>query len=60
MKKMTENEDKYDVIVDDGGRIYYLQFVAGPMTEDEIIADFIDGYDGDIDPSEVEVVFPEP
>ena len=59
MKRMIENQNDYDVIVDDGGRLYYLQFTAGPMSEDEIVADFMDGYDGDISEDEIEVVFPE-
>lgn len=58
MKRMIENQNDYDVIVDDGGRLYYLQFTSGPMSEDEVVADFMDGYDGDISEDEIEVVFP--
>lgn len=59
MKRMVENQNDYDVIVDDGGRIYQLKLVDGPMTEEEIISDFMEGYDGDITEEEIEVVFPE-
>lgn len=57
MKRMIENQNEYDVIVDDGGRIYYLQFLDGAMSEQEIIDDFIEGYDGEISEDEIEVVF---
>ena len=58
MKNMKENENNYDVIIDDGGRIYKMEFLAGPMTEPEIIADFMDGYDGDIEAAEIDITFP--
>ena len=59
MKNMRENENKYDVIIDDGGRIYKMEFLAGPMTELEIIADFMDGYDGDISEEDISIAYPE-
>ena len=55
MKHMIEDQHNADVIVDDGGRIYELRFLNGPMTEDDVIADFMDGYDGEID--EIDVIF---
>ena len=42
----------------DGGELYYLACPAGTtMTEDGVVADFMDGYDGDISEDEIEVTF---
>ena len=57
MNRMRENENKYDVIIDDGGRIYKMEFIGAAMTEQEIIDDFLDGYDGEISEAELDIVF---
>jgi hypothetical protein len=57
MKNMRENENSYDVIIDDGGRIYKMEFTAGTMTKQEVIDDFLRVYDGEIDETEIEVIF---
>ena len=59
-KLQQGTQDNHDVMVDDGGSLYYLLFPAGvnEMTERQVVADFLDGYDGDCEPEEVDVVFP--
>ena len=59
MKMTQATREKYDVMVYDGGVLYYLDFPAGAkMTKEEVIADFMAGYDGEISEDEVEVTFP--
>jgi len=58
MKMTQATRENYDVMVYDGGELYYLTFPAGvTMTEDEVIDDFMVGYDGEISEDEIEVTF---
>ena len=58
MNMTQATQENYDVMVYDGGALYYLGFPAGEtMTEEEVIADFMNGYDGDISEDEIEVTF---
>jgi hypothetical protein len=58
MNMTQATRENYDVTVYDGGELYYLSFPAGTtMTEVEVIADFMDGYDGEISEDEIEVTF---
>lgn len=58
MNMTQATQENYDVMVYDGGALYYLNFPAGEtMTEEEVIADFMTGYDGDISEDEIEVTF---
>ena len=58
MEQMIENEHEYDVIVDDGGRIYKLAFIDGRLDRSAVIADFLEDYDGRT-PEDINVIFRE-
>ncbi len=48
--------ENYDVMVDDGGMVYYLLLSDGPMTDTEIADDFLDGYDGECSADELDII----
>jgi hypothetical protein len=47
--------EEANLLIDDGGRLYYMDAEVN-RTDEELIEDFLDGYDGDITFDEIELI----